>query len=253
MLVEYYKTVQSQIHVHKVYGTQLWSVHVCQNMEGSNIFRLKTHKWNSPTSSWWVSKVRGQVRDSFPNFCNWCTWKHPTRFTELALSAAELHGTIFPLWKYAHFAPVVLGLASGYYKGRACRPPDERFRQVSGNRGWETLWSQCHRTLCYLRIIHPTHLNTACDLCFMEKMPGTEAKASQTTADIVPNMSGRKGICSALELRVFPTTRPRVWLLSSCISLSKYVFLFFFSFNSGPGCLMQSSFLHEEWVVSLCI
>lgn len=123
VLVEYYKTVQSQIHVHKVYGTQLWSVHVCQNMEGSNIFRLKTHKWNSPTSSWWVSKVRGQVRDSFPNFCNWCTWKHPTRFTELALSAAELHGTIFPLWKYAHFAPVVLGLASGYYKGRACRPP----------------------------------------------------------------------------------------------------------------------------------
>lgn len=91
-------------------------------------------------------------------------------------------------------------------------------------------------------------------LCFIERLHGTEAKAAQTTA--------KKSLtCSEESKGTVPNLQSGFFLQQvlvcdspqATLAFQKYVILFFFFKSTGPGCLKQSSFLHEEWVISLCI
>lgn len=98
-------------------------------------------------------------------------------FTESALSSPELHGNIFaeelPLC-WASLQAIIRNLPLLLWRALQTGQRKQRVRI--------TLESTPSNSLCYVRIIHPAHLNAACDLCFTEKMPRTEAKESQATA-----------------------------------------------------------------------
>lgn len=165
-------------------------------------------------------------------------------FTESALSSPELHGNIFaeelPLC-WASLQAIIRNLPLLLWRALQTGQRKQRVRI--------TLESTPSNSLCYVRIIHPAHLNTACDLCFTEKMPRTEAKESQATAKTLSlTREEEKGFVLHLNSGFF---QQQGLVCDSAALAFQNMLFFFFSFNSG--CLMQSSFLHEEWVVSLCI